>query len=538
MKSRLSIVFILSSFAFSLADGNKISKYIQQKVEQEKVSADGIYLLSTEILPTFYRKTNFQPAWSDPKNREELLITLEDAINDGLLPDDYHLSRIKRLMEEVQSTPDPSKSADIDLLMTDGILLYAEHLITGKVDQSKIVTGWDIPPKKIPEDAVERIENVLREKHVRQRALELRPDLNMYKFLQKNLKQYRQIAAEGGWPQIPAGETMKKGKSDPRVPLLKKYLMITGDMPRHEVDSSNTMFDEELEKAVINFQSRHNLNQDGVVGKGTLEALNVPIKKRIEQIRINLERTRWVGYNIPDDFLVVNIAGFNLRRIKNGSVVFFSRVIVGKHYHETPIFRNKIKYIILNPTWTVPYSIATKEMLPKLKRDPSYLSKHNMIIMNSKSQELDPSNIDFNKYSEKRFPFIIQQKAGPHNALGQVKFIFPNKYNVYLHDTPARSLFAREDRAFSHGCIRVEKKWELMLNLLKDPSWNMERIKKILASGKTTRINLKQPEDILLLYWTAGAIGDNIFFSRDIYNRDPAVLKELNKPVTYQSVSP
>jgi len=237
---------------------------------------------------------------------------------------------------------------------------------------------------------------------------------------------------------------------------------------------------------------------------------------------------------LEPDFLVVNIAGFNIRRVKNDSIVFFSPVIVGRLHHESPVFKGKMTYIELNPTWTLPYSIATKETLPKLQKDPSYLAKKNMIIMDRDGKKLDPSTIDFSKYSRGNFPFIIRQEPGPHNALGQVKFMFPNKYSVYLHDTPARSLFSREDRAFSHGCIRLDKKWELLMNLMNEPDvWNMEKINEIIKTEKTTRITLPQPIDIVILYWTAGADKEaRLFFNKDIYNRDEAVLNALNGPVT------
>ncbi len=261
----------------------------------------------------------------------------------------------------------------------------------------------------------------------------------------------------------------------------------------------------------------------------------MPVEQRIAGIRVNMERARWVIHHLPDDFLVVNIAGFNIRRLRHDSIVYYSRVIVGKHYHESPIFKGTLRYIILNPTWTLTYSIATKETLPKLKKDPGYLDKKNMIIMDRSGRVLDPSTIDFNKLSAGNFPYTLQQKAGPHNSLGEVKFMFPNKYSVYLHDTPARSLFANEERAFSHGCIRLQKKWELFLSLVDDPEWNMERINEVIASEKTTRVNLKNPIEIILLYWTAGADRDDkLYFNKDIYDRDAAVLHALNKPIDFK----
>jgi murein L,D-transpeptidase YcbB/YkuD len=193
---------------------------------------------------------------------------------------------------------------------------------------------------------------------------------------------------------------------------------------------------------------------------------------------------------------------------------------------------------VINPTWTVPYSIATKETLPRMLKNPNYLAEHNMIIMDRSGKKLDPSTIDFSKYSRSNFPFTVRQEPGPHNALGQVKFIFPNPYSVYLHDTPGRSLFTREERAFSHGCIRLQKKWELLIGLMNEPDvWNMDKINEILATGKTTTVHLNKPIDILILYWTAGADRkDRIYIDVDVYERDPAVLRELDIPWEYKKV--
>ncbi len=206
-------------------------------------------------------------------------------------------------------------------------------------------------------------------------------------------------------------------------------------------------------------------------------------------------------------------------------------------YHESPIFDGKLIYAELNPTWTIPRSIAIKETLPKLISDPNYLREKNMILMDVSGNQIDPLTIDFSQLTQSNFPYTVRQNPGPHNALGQVKFIFPNKYSVYVHDTPVRSLFSMENRAFSHGCIRIERKWELFLNIMGD-DWSQDRIDKVLKSGETTRVNLKNPLPILLLYWTAGAdkYGD-IFFDKDVYDRDPEVLEKLNLPVLFKTLS-
>ena len=214
-------------------------------------------------------------------------------------------------------------------------------------------------------------------------------------------------------------------------------------------------------------------------------------------------------------------------------------VIVGKYHKETPVFKGVMKYIVMNPTWTLPYSISTHETLPRLKKDPGYLAAKHMEVMDRNGKILNPSTIDWNEYSAGNFPFIIRQKAGPWNALGEVKFIFPNKYSVYLHDTPSRGLFNRQDRAFSHGCIRTENKWGLLMSLMDEPDvWNMDKINEILATGETTTVHLNKPVDILILYWTAGADRKGrMYFDQDIYKRDPAVLTELDTPWEYKKVN-
>ncbi len=542
MKTIISIlsilVFTVSGQSQSLTVKEIINNNIKSGVETKTISAEGIILYAQDILPVFYETNNFAPAWNTEQNRVDLIRSLEDSYNEGLLPEDYHLEKIKLLISEIKSNADPNKVANLDLLMTDAVMLYATNLIIGKVDQSKIVEGWDVPPNVLPKNDGILLNEVLTSYDITEALNTLKPDNFMYVHLRNGLANYREIAKNGGWPDIPPGQVLKLDVSDERVLLLRKYLTITGDMPTVTNSINDSIYDKDVENAVKQFQHRHNLNQDGVVGKGTLSMINIPVEQRIDELRINMERARWIIHHLPKDFMVVNIAGYNVRRITNDSVVFYSRVIVGRHFHETPIFKGKLSYIELNPTWTLPYSIATKETLPKLQKNPNYLAEKNMIIMDRNGKELDPSTIDFNSLSRNNFPYTFRQKAGPHNALGQVKFIFPNSYSVYLHDTPARSLFSHEERAFSHGCIRLDKKWELFMNLMDDHEvWNMKKINEILASGKTTRVNLKNPIEIILLYWTAGADKqDVLYFNKDIYDRDPDVLKELDKPYKHKKV--
>jgi len=538
--SLLSIIIITTSgFSQTQTATELVKNKIETGIDAKAISADGIILYAQDILPAFYEANNYSLAWDNEQNRIDLIESLENSFNEGLIPDDYHLEKIKKLFRETKSNANPDKVVDLDLLMTDAVLLYATNLIIGKVDQSKIVEGWDVPPNKLPKNDGISLNKALNSNDIAEALNNLKPDNFMYVHMRNGLKRYREISKNGGWSKVPPGKVLKLNETDVRVLLLRKYLIITGDLSASANSENDSIFDMNVENAVKQFQFRHNLNEDGVVGKGTLEMINVPIEKRIDELRINMERARWVFHHLPEDFMVVNIAGYNVRRLTDDSIVFYSKVIVGKHFHETPIFKGKLSYIVINPTWTLPYSITIKETLPKLQKNPNYLTEKNMIIMDRTGKEIDPSTIDFNTLSKNNFPYTVRQKAGPHNALGQVKFIFPNQYAVYLHDTPVRSLFSREERAFSHGCIRIDKKWELLMNLMDDPEvWNMNKINEIVASGKTTRVNLKSPIEILLLYWTAGADKkDKLYFDKDVYDRDASVLEELNKPVVFKKVA-
>jgi murein L,D-transpeptidase YcbB/YkuD len=535
MKFQKLTIFLAVSLLFGLtlhAQKEEVKQLIKQRVEagidSKTVSVNGRVLFSQNVLPGFYTNRDFSPAWDDENNANDLLVSLKYAYLEGLTPDDYHLKKIEELRNKKRSN---EEDADLDMLQTDALLMYASHLILGKVNQSKIRPGWDMPVNKLPLNVDSLLTLSLKQNSIKEDLEALKPQNFMYKHLKTGLEHYKEIARKGGWPYIPGGVGLKKGMTEDRIITLRKYLYITGDLAT--LDETNNLFDEDVELAVKQFQFRHNLNKDGVIGKETLAVMNVPVEKRIDMIRVSLERARWVMQQLEDDYLVVNIAGFNIRRVTNEETVFYSRVIVGKHHHESPIFKGKMIYFELNPTWTLPYSIATKETLPKLKKNPNYLAEKHIEIMDRNGKILNPKTIDFNQYSRNNFPFILRQKAGPHNALGQVKFIFPNQYAVYLHDTPARSLFDREDRAFSHGCIRLDKKWELLMNLMNEPYvWNMDKINEILQSGKTTRVNLKKPIDIVILYWTAGADKqDRLYFNEDVYDRDADVLKALDSPV-------
>jgi murein L,D-transpeptidase YcbB/YkuD len=292
------------------------------------------------------------------------------------------------------------------------------------------------------------------------------------------------------------------------------------------------MFGPHLERAVREFQARHGLTVDGFVGARTLAALNVTAEHRVQQLRINLERIRWVFRDIEDELLVVNIAAFHAAYIRRGEILWRARAVVGRPYRQTPIFKAGMTHIIANPTWTIPPTILREDILPAMAKDPAYLGRKHLRIYDRGGAEVAAESIDWTRTRSGGFPYVLRQGPGPGNALGRIKFMFPNPHFVYLHDTPSRALFERAERTFSSGCIRVERPFELASLLLdSDPDWVPA---KVLESGRTRRFNLDHDVTVMLLYLTAFADENGeVLFRRDIYDRDPAVMQALSGPFRF-----
>jgi murein L,D-transpeptidase YcbB/YkuD len=318
--------------------------------------------------------------------------------------------------------------------------------------------------------------------------------------------------------------------------VLERRLAATGDLaPGVLVDTS--VYGGALESAVRAFQERHGLDVDGIVGPGTLRAMNVTVEERIEQIRVNLERARWVLDNLGDDFVIVNIAGFRVYLYRDNEEIWSTRAVVGRTYRKTPVFRSTMRYLVFNPDWTVPYSIATKDILPKVQQDPGYLAAGDFIVKDRNGDVVETADIDWSALGGRNFPYTLVQQPGTNNALGEVKFMFPNEHAVYLHDTPGKGLFDRAARTFSSGCVRVEHPFRFAELLLEANSMDAASIEELRQSRQMKSVFLKEPIDVLLLYWTAEVGSDGrIHFYEDVYLRDRAVLEALNSP--YQVVLP
>ena len=517
---------ILAAPPLQAADEADIGNRIIDTLESWRGGGQSV-MIAAPVVGAFYASRGYRPAWSDGRNRDDMIASIRGAAAAGLNPDEYHLREIERL---VKGDGSAAVQAELDILLTDALFVLGYHYRFGKVDPESVNPHWNIPNRFGEEDPVALVSSALDRHAVPELLAQLEPEHNFYQRLKTALADYRSLQLAGGWPEIPEGETLRLGADDSRVVLLRRRLLLTRDLQQGAADSS--VFDADVDRAVRVFQYRMGLSDDGVVGKDTLEALNVPVETRIEQIRINLERARWILHDLDAHAVVVNVAGFMAYVTEGEEVIWMTRVQVGKPYHMTPLFRDEVSYIEINPTWTVPYSISSKELLPKIKKDPNYLADRNMIVLDRNGNQVDAAGIDWNSLSANRFPYTLRQQPGPDNALGRIKFMFPNEHAVYLHDTPSKSLFERDYRVFSHGCIRVQNPYLLAQILLDDnEKWSVEKIEAAVDSRVTQRIVLDRKIPIYLTYWTAAVDDDlEVNFSRDPYNRDERVLAGLDKP--------
>lgn len=537
----LTTLFVCWGSVSSEASGLKdtIIKYLELgPAKHLKVNAHGLTAAEIdERILRIYREQDFQPFWiQNGKPSHRAVVTrsvLENADRHGLNPASYLVGNIQQFW----SNTDAPGLVQLDILITLGMMLYVADQREGRIapflaNPELFATARDV---KVDWDAVRK--QALNAPDMQIFLEQQAPPYFQYRQLLNKLADYRQIAASGGWPSIPMGPVLKPGMQDPRVPNIRKRLSVTGELGSVELD--NPMFDVELAAAVKQFQKHHNLTQDGIIGHQTLSVMNVPINSRIIQIIINMERYRWMNRVLDERGVFVNIASFEAFAGEPGNMEIGMPVIVGKTYHETPVFSDTIKYIVINPYWNLTPSIAYNETLPKLKADLHYLEKHNMRIFEGwgeNAPELDGTTIDWSTVTRQQMNrYRVRQEPGPENALGTLKLVFPNKFNVYLHDTPAHDLFKRDRRDFSHGCIRMDRPAEMAAFVLggKEKGWSVERIKEIVKGQERQVVKLEKPMPVHILYRTAyiDPADDGIHFFEDIYGRDKILAAALfNKP--------
>jgi len=523
----------------------KTREFLRQRIEASdylpviKVGDNEVY--SSVALPAFYLERLYRPAWSNNEGplpiADSLISAITNSYRDGLHPDDYHFNAISDILSTIRDKQQNNQSldhlllVDLDLLLTDAFLVLGSHLLGGRVNYETLDPEWH--PSRREVDLVAVLEKAVSTENITQTLHSLLPEHADYFLLRDALARYRRIHERGGWNSVPDGPTMRKGDTGDRVEALRERLILAGDLEEYE-SPDEIVFDDELEAAVIRFQRRHGLDPDGLIGRETLAQLNTSVEQRINQVLINMERWRWLPGNLGERYILVNIANFELDVIDNGKEIMNMRVIVGRHYRRTPVFTGLMSYLVLSPFWNIPPGITANDILPQVRNDVSYLEKNNIRVFKgwgANAPEIDPATVDWSQITPRNNPYRFRQDPGPNNSLGLVKFMFPNRFNVYLHDTPARELFTRVQRDFSSGCIRVEKPVELTEYLLANrPGWTRGQILAAMRRPVEQTVTLPNPIPVHILYWTAWAEEDGtIHFRRDIYNRDQRLYDALHE---------
>jgi murein L,D-transpeptidase YcbB/YkuD len=498
-------------------------------------------ICGSDVLPPFYRGRGLRPAWIrddlDLSDAASLLLALRRVEDDGLNPENYHLSTIEALMAEVSrqkkggSAASAEKLADLEMLLTDAFLLCGSHLVHGQVNPETIQSEWFIKGRY--EDLAAVLEKGLQARDVGAALDSLRSTHSVYRDLRAAFKKIRAEVYTGGMPDFRPGPKLKAGDKDPGVIAVRDWLKASGDLAESE-NAGTDEFGPALEEAVKRFQKRHGLEPDGAVGPETSAAMAVTPEYRMRQVQANLERWRWITSDLGDSYILVNIADFSVHLIEGENETMSMPAVVGRPYRRTPDFSARLTYLELNPSWNVPPKLAREDILPKIQKDPAYLEAQGFRVFRDWSAgapEIEPSSVDWAAVRAESLAYKFQQMPGPMNALGQIKFVFPNKFDVYLHDTPARELFKKAVRDFSSGCIRVERPLDLAEYLLRgNPEWDRPKLETALQGGITRIISLKQPINVHVLYWTAWMDREGrIHFRRDIYGRDAALYAALRQ---------
>lgn len=539
---RTLVALMLSALAFAPAGSQQsaladptavaIAAELEALMSPEPAPIHGVHIALQEIVQSFYARRGFRPAWGNARNAAELRRAIADSTADGLDPADYELQLLDSLARELEG---PAATSDLraqyDILLTEALLRLGYHLSFGKVDAESFDPQWNFNRTLEHRDVAREIEDALAAEDIYGRIEALKPTHRLYVGLKKELARYRAAGQAAEPAAIPAGAALKPGATDARIPLLRARLAASGDLDAAAAATDPASYDATVEAALRRFQARMGLESDGVAGAGTVAELNVPVAERIRQLRVNLDRGRVLLQDLPEKFVVVNIAGYTAYVVQGQDIVWSARVQVGKPYRKTPLFRSDINYLVFNPTWTVPPGIIRADILPAAKADPASITRKGLKLLDSGGREVDPASVDWSRYSGGHIPYTLRQDPGPKNALGRVKLMFPNPYFVYLHDTPSQALFDRAERAFSSGCVRVERALELAAIVLDDPQWNAQSIDAVIAGGKLQNVTLKRKLPVLLAYWTAWVDREGrMNFRRDLYGQDAKWAAALDEP--------
>jgi murein L,D-transpeptidase YcbB/YkuD len=498
----------------SFLDSLNIAHHVHDRANSEAIYKE---------LKKFYELKHNQLVWFEEAEPREALSAMHDLLRQshvhGLDAERY---RVQELINDQQSilkrkNVDQQALAELDVQYSIEYISYAWHLHNGR---SAAMVPDSLWMKSEEEGSVAPI---LAETEIDNVEKVLAPSQKRYAATVQALHRYRQILRRGGWPKVQQGlqwSAEEKGKIP--VSLLKR-LQISGDLSNDV--ALDTISADKLTAAITAFQKRHGLAADGVLGESTIDAMNMPVQERVNTLMMNLERMRWMPNELGERYILVNIPAFELHVWDEGKEALEMRIIIGETVNKTPVFRDEMEYLVFSPTWRVPPSIAQEEMLPKLQKDARYLSKNNFRLFDSwtdDARRINPDTVPWSEITAENFSYRVEQNPGRTNALGLVKFIMPNSYHIYLHDTPADYLFTKDYRAFSHGCIRLEKPTEMAQFLLDDqPEYTSKKINELMQKSEPVTVPLTQHVPVYLVYRTAWAEQDGtVHFRKDIYGID------------------
>ncbi|KAA6181711.1 L,D-transpeptidase family protein [Thiohalocapsa marina] len=514
------LAVVVLSLALSLpAVGDELLRQEVEHLESAKTpTVSGVPLFSGRLLGEVYRERAYRAAW-DQARAEALQKIARRSIAHGFVPDDFHATAIARIIDagQLDAGTAASARAAAEILLSDSLLRYIHHRRFGKYSGRQIDPDWIFVDRADAEALKSDMQAVLASPDLASALTKRLPNPSFYQHLKSGYRRYLQLADAypDGWEPIASGTPLRPGMRDARVPLIRQRLVLTEDYPA-TAPADAEVYDEPLADAIRQLQARSGLAEDGVVGPNTLWALNLPISDRLRSIRANLERMRWLYNELSDDFLLVDVAGFRLHLIRDGQTIWTTPIIVGTAETQTPMFRDAVEHIVFNPTWAVPSSI---------QKTMQHTSDQFRVIDRSTGRAV--SGVDGRDY--KRYRLV--QAAGPDNALGQVKFMFPNRHAIYLHDTPAKHLFGRSARTYSHGCIRVREPLTLAELLLGKHGWSRDAIDGVVAKARTRDVQLDEHLPVLLYYLTAMADDQGrVGFRRDVYGRDLSLFAALDGP--------
>ena len=538
----VALVYLVGSAGIGGCAGDlddAVGREIRKRVSAEKPpsSESGA---SWDLIRQVYRDREERPLWSRrgrPLARaKELVTSICRAGKEGFRPADYDVEGLRQaaLTLESKQEPGPDDIAALDIRLTGMMLAFAKDLLAGRLDPRAVDDGWYLRSRRSSIDSTLRA--ALQDDDFPDMLESLGPRQKEYQDLVEALAEYRELLRDGGWKSVPPGKALERGDRGPRVAALRERLRASGELDAPK--NAEPVFDDEVAGAVARFQARHGLEPDSSVGGATLSALNVPVERRIRQIELNLDRYRWLPDEFADRYILVNIPDFRLRAYDGSRKSFEQRVIVGDEYQNaTPVFADSMTYLVFRPEWNVPSSILVNEMLPKLQDDIYDLAGHGFEVVDTEADTLvrDPSSIDWDDEDTVDLRYRVRQRSGENNSLGLVKFMFPNRFNIYLHDTPARKLFDRPVRTLSHGCVRVENPVQLADFVLDgQDGWDEGKIRAAMEDSSGSRgrtVPLERPVPVYLLYLTAFMRDDELHFRNDPYGKDRRAFARLGKPL-------